>query len=283
MAKDSSKRKGAASGKAKPAAKRHEPKVPPPGTQGGRPARGDTHMTPEKWAQARRMWEEDAKISATYVADWFLVTVRSVRERITRERWTRDIHKQLVHVPRTPADTVEAQVQPKRGPGAPSKYLPEYADRLVEFFRETPFETSDVVEHDGRKRSKLISAYRFPTLQRFADDIGVAFETLHDWATAKGPDGEPRYPEFSYAYKRAKTIQSAILVEGGMAGLFQPAMAIFGAKNLLGWTDKVETADPEATGDRYPEQAELDSAYERALKLRQEQREMIAARKASLS
>ena len=80
----------------------------------------------------------------------------------------------------------------------------------------------------------------FPTLARFATNIGVTTETLHDWATAKNPDGTQRNPAFSYAYKKAKDLQQANLVEGTMKGAYNSTFAIFTAKNVLGWRDKVE-------------------------------------------
>ena len=80
----------------------------------------------------------------------------------------------------------------------------------------------------------------FPTLAGFAASIGVSRETLHDWATAKDVSGDLRNPIFSDAYKRAKELQENNLVEGALTGAYNPTFAIFTAKNVLGWRDKVE-------------------------------------------
>ena len=80
----------------------------------------------------------------------------------------------------------------------------------------------------------------FPTLAGFAASIGVSRETLHDWATAKGVDGALRNQQFSDAYKKAKDLQEQNLVKGALTGVYNPTFAIFTAKNVLGWRDKVE-------------------------------------------
>jgi hypothetical protein len=68
----------------------------------------------------------------------------------------------------------------------------------------------------------------------------VTRDTLYEWSTAKTEDGELKHPDFSYAYKKAKEYQEAILVEGAMANAFHANFAIFTAKNVLGWRDKFE-------------------------------------------
>lgn len=80
----------------------------------------------------------------------------------------------------------------------------------------------------------------FPTLAGFAASLGVSRDTLHDWATAKNVSGDLRNPKFSDAYKRAKEMQEKNLVEGALTGAYNPTFAIFTAKNVLGWRDKVE-------------------------------------------
>lgn len=248
-------------------------KVKPAGTKGGRPRRDATHMTPAKWRDARLMWEADHTKSATFVADEFGVTWRAVTERIKTERWTRETDKRLVHVPRP---------KPARPPWRPTSYRDEFPDRLIAFFREAAFEVVEVVTHDGRRKRKIVGAYEFPTLEDFADSIGVARQTMHGWATDTGPDGAPQYPRFYDAYKRAKDLQASILVKGGLAGVYQASAMIFAAKNLLGWRDKVDV-DEGVSLDVYPDQGELDSAYARALERRAEQRAMIEARAATLA
>ena len=70
--------------------------------------------------------------------------------------------------------------------------------------------------------------------------IGVHRDTLHSWATEKNPDQTHKNPRFSDAYKKAKDLQEANLVEGTISGAYNSTFAIFTAKNVLGWRDKTE-------------------------------------------
>ena len=123
--------------------------------------------------------------------------------------------------------------------GRPTKYREELVTMLLEYFSQPPIKTITTVDKEGNTVEKTVPAM-FPTLARFAANIGVTTETLHDWATAKNPDGTHRNPSFSYAYKKAKDLQQANLVEGTLAGAYNSTFAIFTAKNVLGWRDKVE-------------------------------------------
>lgn len=131
--------------------------------------------------------------------------------------------------------------------GRPTKYKDEYSDMLVDYFDIEPFESVTLKDSKGGERTELIPS-KFPTLARFAAIIGVTRDTLYEWSTAKNKDGELKHPDFSYAYKRAKDFQEALLVEGAMAGAFQANFSIFTAKNVLGWRDKTET---EITGNAF--------------------------------
>ena len=124
--------------------------------------------------------------------------------------------------------------------GRPTLFKEEYVDKLIQYFDKKAYERKPLLDKEGNERGSEMVPTDFPTLARFATMIGVTRETLHDWATAKNAEGELKHPDFSYAYKRAKEFQEAILVEGTMAGAFQANFAIFTAKNVLGWRDKTE-------------------------------------------
>lgn len=124
--------------------------------------------------------------------------------------------------------------------GRPSVFKEEYSDKLIEYFDKVPFERVPLRDKNGDEKGFELVPTMFPTLARFATMVGVTRETLHDWATAKNAEGELKHPDFSYAYKKAKEYQEAILVEGTMAGAFQANFSIFTAKNVLGWRDKTE-------------------------------------------
>jgi len=128
----------------------------------------------------------------------------------------------------------------KRPVGRPSVFKEEYADQLLAYFDKEAYERRPLLDKEGNEKGSEIVPNKFPTLARFATMVGVTRETLHDWATARNEDESLKYPDFSYAYKKAKEYQEAILVEGAMANAFHANFAIFTAKNVLGWRDKVE-------------------------------------------
>jgi hypothetical protein len=124
--------------------------------------------------------------------------------------------------------------------GRPSVFKEEYADQLLAYFDKEPFERLPTYDKQGNEVGVQTVPNKFPTLARFATMIGVTRETLHDWATKTNENGELKFPNFSYAYKRAKEYQEAILVEGALCGAYQANFSIFTAKNVLGWRDKTE-------------------------------------------
>jgi hypothetical protein len=139
--------------------------------------------------------------------------------------------------PRKDGPSTPTEDHPKLG--RPTKYREEFVPMLLEYFSQPPIKTVTTVDKDGNTVEKTVPAL-FPTLARFAANIGVTRETLHDWATLKDVSGHLLYPAFSYAYKKAKDLQEANLVEGTLAGGYNSTFAIFTAKNVLGWRDKVE-------------------------------------------
>jgi len=123
--------------------------------------------------------------------------------------------------------------------GRPTLFREEFAQQLIDYFNIDAYTEKVELNKDGNPVVIKV-ANKFPTLARFATMIGVTRETLHDWATSKKEDGELKYPDFSYAYKRAKDYQEAILVEGTMLNVFNAPFSIFTAKNVLGWRDRTE-------------------------------------------
>lgn len=127
----------------------------------------------------------------------------------------------------------------KRPVGRPTSYKDEYVDQLIEFFDTSVYTIKTTYDKDGNEKvEKVLNP--FPTLARFATRIGVTRDTLYEWATARNEQGELKHEDFSYAYKRAKDFQEALLVEGAIGGMYQANFSIFTAKNVLGWRDKTE-------------------------------------------
>jgi transposase len=128
----------------------------------------------------------------------------------------------------------------KRPVGRPTLFKEEYAEQLIAYFDKEPYERRPLLDAQGNEKGSEVVPVKFPTLARFATMLGVTRDTLYEWSTAKNEDGSLKHPDFSYAYKKAKEYQEAILVEGAMANAFHANFAIFTAKNVLGWRDKME-------------------------------------------
>ena len=129
--------------------------------------------------------------------------------------------------------------------GRPTLFREEYVEQLLSYFDKEPYERRPLLDKEGNEKGSEVVPTKFPTLARFATMIGVTRDTLYEWSTATNENGSLKHSDFSYAYKRAKEYQEAILVEGAMAGAFQANFSIFTAKNVLGWRDKI---DQEITG-----------------------------------
>jgi len=137
----------------------------------------------------------------------------------------------------------KAKAKPKvaaRPVGRPTVYQDDFPAMMIEYFSQAA--TREVVNRDakGNEHTQVLPGV-FPTLARFATNIGVTKQTLHDWATAKNiHTGKLNHPEFSDAYKKAKDLQEANLIEGTIGNAYNSTFAIFTAKNVLGWRDKIE-------------------------------------------
>ena len=120
--------------------------------------------------------------------------------------------------------------------GRPSKYKEEYCEKILEYFKKTPYKTEYKEEYfaDGSLKSKvpIITATEFPTFQGFADEIEVHIDTLNEWCKV--------HEEFSEAYMRAKQLQEKIWLVNSMQNLYNAQFAQFFGKNCLGYRDKQE-------------------------------------------
>lgn len=127
--------------------------------------------------------------------------------------------------------------------GRPTKYRPEYAQKMIDFFNIEPSWVSKIIttgKNDYCKEEEKLMPSNLPTLEKFASDIDVNTDTLVEWASIKKSNGSLKYPKFSAAYSRCKQLQKNILVENGLNGLYQSNFAIFVAKNFTDMKDKTE-------------------------------------------
>lgn len=131
---------------------------------------------------------------------------------------------------------------PKRGRGAPTLYSPALCEELLDYFEVEPYRMSirTITRKDGSTVEEEVKIpNELPTLAGFAVKVGVHRDTLHEWGRV--------HPEFSDAIKKAKDNQERILVSNGLENLYAQPFAIFTAKNLTGWRDKlaVESSGPD--------------------------------------
>ena len=137
--------------------------------------------------------------------------------------------------------------------GRPTKYKPEYAEQLIEFFDQEPYNDVDIPHYKNaelawtdtkRLPGKLPTMVGFwKHLKERGDDVGL--RTLYDWIDK---NHESYQEEFSHAYIHvAKRLQKDFLIQNGLQGQNNPVYAKFIAINLTDMSDKVDhsLSDPD--------------------------------------
>lgn len=143
-----------------------------------------------------------------------------------------------------PARAIKSGARSSYNLGKPSKYKPEYALQIVEYFQQAAEEIYFL--HKNDKGDIRAIPNKFPTFERFAANIDIAYATMTNWASDRCEDGEHRYPDFAEAYQKCKNIQKACFIEGAMAGAFNPQFAALFARTNLGMN---ETQQLEISGN----------------------------------
>ena len=120
--------------------------------------------------------------------------------------------------------------------GCPTKYDPEFCKSIIKFFDREPYEP--MKDESGKLMfnkfgEPIMKPARFPTLERFAFEIGVCIQTLHNWTK--------QHPDFLEAFTRAKQLQADILNVNGLGEHYNAGYAKFVAINCTNMVDKVET------------------------------------------
>jgi hypothetical protein len=118
--------------------------------------------------------------------------------------------------------------------GAPSSYRPEYCEAIVAYFqvRADSIAKNLPLSRDADKEPIVWQHLQMPTFPGFAGTIGVTSKALGEWAQ--------RHAAFGDAYARAKDIHRMVYEDGLACGRLNPTGAIFAAKNVLGWRDKID-------------------------------------------
>jgi hypothetical protein len=114
--------------------------------------------------------------------------------------------------------------------GRPTEYNQTYIKKAKEYLELCQDEEVEQEKRENFVTYKLKA--RLPTKGGLAVYLGVARETLYDWAS--------KYPEFSDIMEELGGIQEERLINNGLSGDYNPTIA----KVLLtkhGYTDKQET------------------------------------------
>lgn len=117
------------------------------------------------------------------------------------------------------------------------KYKPEYCDKIIEYFsnveREVIYE--EFYFPDGTLKGKKpvqILPPKLPTMEGFAESIGVINNTLLNWCKD--------YPQFENAYARAKQIQKDIIMTNGAQKQYDSNFSKFLLMNNHGMAEQVK-------------------------------------------
>ena len=115
------------------------------------------------------------------------------------------------------------------------EYKSEYAQKLIEWFKNAPLYQLEVKNVLNRKSDKSEQVSEkvpapCPTFVRFADEINVSIGSLDKWRI--------KYPEFAEAYLKAVLYQEEWLMNAAGLGFYNSSMSITALKAFHGWVDK---------------------------------------------
>ena len=126
--------------------------------------------------------------------------------------------------------------------GRPSIYRKVLCKRIIEYFDQKPYEDIKLPHYKQGKDGERIVAWEdikrmprpLPTLRGFAKKEGISYVSIYGWVDKDGPRFKE---EFFNAFICAKNLQKDILIQNGLQGLYNPAFAVFTAKNISDMRD----------------------------------------------
>jgi hypothetical protein len=120
--------------------------------------------------------------------------------------------------------------------GRPTKYKPEYCQKLIEYF-DVPYFIETIEQKMSASGAVediiVMKPNRFRTFDGFATrELGVDVDTLLSW--------RDKYPDFNGAYRKAKGIQRDMIGAHAMSGGYHTGFAKFMLVNNHNMKDKSE-------------------------------------------
>lgn len=116
-------------------------------------------------------------------------------------------------------NTIGKETRFKAGHNLSKKYKAEYADDLLNYFKE--MEDMDIIE--------------LPTLEGWAISRSISIRSVNNWVHE-----EEKYPQFADKYAQALAIQKKKLALLGLKGSYNQRLVEFLLKNNHGMSDKTE-------------------------------------------
>ena len=173
-------------------------------------------LSREEWLIVREQWELSPKTGYQWLSEALSVSRPAVAKQARLGKWTK-----------------RARLPVKIG--RPTKYHSGMVSAINDYFRE--IDAYIVLSDPDNPYKKKIFPCKPKTLVGFAASIKIDRSTLHKWANNRNDDGELLHPEFHYAYKNALNAQACMLIEGGLAGVYNSNIAQLMLKNHHGYRD----------------------------------------------
>jgi len=135
--------------------------------------------------------------------------------------------------------------------GRPTKYIPEYCEKLLEFFNIDAYFTKvkTIRGKDGESQVEIDEAAEIPMMQDFCKSIGVDRKTLLNWCD--------KHPEFFLAYKKAQELQEMIIVKNAIKGRYDKTFSIFMLKCNHKWSETGNTHNETIKIETYEDESGL--------------------------
>lgn len=125
--------------------------------------------------------------------------------------------------------------------GRPSKYKPEYCQKLIEFYHR-PSTHTGIKKVTLKNGTVIEEECEYPNkpahVVDFCDELNINITTFYEWIKV--------HPAFSKAYMHAKQYLERNITDNALLHNYNPGFASLVSKNWLGWKDK---QDVEHGGD----------------------------------